>query len=149
MSTFPERLRQIRLSRERHARGEGTDRIGINRQNEDDQVSTREALDHTGLAEMKRIAQHLNEAGFTALTSATSHGTGATFACTLTVDDLGEVTCALGVRTQTLIVTANPPFARGASLIFNIGDRMALGDTVEQWILEQLTLNSAPDTSGN
>ncbi|GGN48320.1 hypothetical protein GCM10010842_40590 [Deinococcus daejeonensis] len=66
MSTFPERLRQVRLSRERHARGKGTDRIGINRQNENDQVSTREALDHTGLAEMKRIAQHLNEAGFTA-----------------------------------------------------------------------------------
>ncbi|MFC4637886.1 hypothetical protein [Deinococcus hohokamensis] len=106
-----------------------------------DHAATREALGRTGLAELKRIVRDLNAAGFDAWISMTSHDTGSAFDCTLTVEGVGEVPCALGVRMQILIAQAQPPFSQGEPLEFNIGDRAALGKAVEQWALEHLTLD--------
>ena len=142
MSDFSERLIQVKRAHHRHDSEEASRRVGVTRQDEEDQVATREALDRTGLSELKRIARELNEAGFAARTSTTSRGAGSAFDCTLTVEDVGKVTCSLGVRTQTLIAAAHPPFSQGDPLEFNLGDRAALGKAVEQWTLEHLTRDS-------
>lgn len=141
MSDFSERLVQVKRTRDHQLNDAASRLVGLLRQDEEDHAATQEALDRTGLSELKRIARELNEAGFVARTSTTSHDAGSAFTCTLTVDDVGKVTCILGIRTQTLIAEARPPFSQGDLLEFNLGDRAALGTVVEQWAVEHLTLD--------
>ncbi|UBV45303.1 hypothetical protein LAJ19_21155 (plasmid) [Deinococcus taeanensis] len=138
MSDFTERLDQLKRTHDFTEQAAKTQRTGSTRQDDDDHEATQDALDRTGLLEMKRIAGELNEAGFSSRTSVTSQDSETGLSCTMTVDGVGEVTCDLGVRTQTLVVTAQPDFTQGTRLEFNIGDKAALGKVIEQWAEEHL-----------